>query len=150
MSSLADVLSTISDLLWAPADYLLHRPPKPDPREWLADFLDDVATRFADEGVRRTTDPTVIMLDDSSLTGRMVDDIPSQDETQGSATGGVERIASGPGWAFTIESGSWTTVERLTQILDAELEEMGQQASESSARGYQIASRATAPNSVAK
>jgi hypothetical protein len=40
MSSLAEVLSTIPNLLWAPADYLLHRPPKPDPRQWLAELQD--------------------------------------------------------------------------------------------------------------
>lgn len=124
MSSLAELLSTISELLWAPAEYLLHRPPEPDPHQWLAEFLHDLVGRFADEGVRRTADPLVIMLQDSSLTGRIVEDISSKGKGSNPATGSIERIATDPGWAFTIESGSRTTIERLTQILDAELEDM--------------------------
>ena len=124
MSSLAEILGAISELLLGPAEYLARRQPDPDPREMLVGFLDDLVIRHAGEGLRHASNPLVIMLQDSSLTARIVDDASSIGMKAKAASADVERIATGPGWAFVIESGSRTTIERLTQILDAELEDL--------------------------
>ncbi|MEX1263197.1 MAG: hypothetical protein WEE66_04555 [Actinomycetota bacterium] len=122
MNALVDMLSAISNLLLTPAYYLLGRQDDHASRESLAEFLDALVRKYATEGVRHAADPMVVMFQDSSLTGRTIEDASSERHKPRPSTSAVERVEPRLGWAFTIEpGGSRGDVERLAQILDSEL-----------------------------
>lgn len=120
MSAFFDVLRGISELLLGPAHFMLNRRDHPS-RDGLAEFLEALVGKYADEGVHLTADPLILMLQDSSLTARTLDYDSSSVTSPSPAPSDVERVVHRLGWAFKIQRGASGDVERLTQILDTEL-----------------------------
>ncbi len=123
MSTLVDLLRGISELLLGPAYVILNRHDDQS-HDRLAQFLEALVGKYADEGVQRTVDPMSLMLQGSSLTARTIDEDSPNSWSTKSATSTIDRVVEPLGWAFRIEGGAARDVERLTQILDAELNEL--------------------------
>jgi len=122
VSLLLDALRAISELLLGPAEYALGRQHDAEPHAELDAFLDLIVGKYANEGVRRTSDALILMLRDSCLAARHTTDPVSKCDEFDSPYHSVERVAPRLGWAFTIGGGTPTDVKRLTEILDTELE----------------------------